>query len=141
MSALPATSRRGFLRRALAGLGGLAGAVWLGPAGCRAHGDAAARSTRVRRALESYFSGSRIDAAARIGHVILARHPDPDAFRAEVAAAAAVVRRAPVEETAAIWRRQVASELAELQTESVANWQLAPTELRLCALAALAGRE
>ena len=142
MSALPATSRRGFLRRALAGLGALAGGVWLGPAGCRTRGEAAVRSTRVRGALESYFGASRIDAAARIGRVALAQHPDLDVFRDEVAALAdAAAGRTPALETAAVWRRRVASELAALQTASVANWQLAPSELRLCALAALAGRE
>ena len=142
MSALPATSRRGFLRRALAGLGALAGGVWLGAAGCRAHGEAAARTNPVRGALEAYFGASRIDAAARIGRVALARHPEPDAFRAEVAAVAeAAAGRAPAQEKAAVWRRQVAAELAALETASVSNWQLAPSELRLCALAALTARE
>ena len=141
MSALPATSRRGFLRRALAGLGALAGGVWLGAAGCRAPGGAAARANPVRGALEAYFGASRIDAAARIGRVALAQHPEADAFRAEVSALAeAAAGRAP-EQTAAVWRRQVAAELAALETASVSNWQLAPSELRLCALAALTARE
>jgi hypothetical protein len=96
----------------------------------------------VRGAIEAYFGASRIDAAARIGRVALARHPDPDSFRVEVSALAEAVRRtASAQETAAVWRRPVASELAALQTASAANWQLAPSELRLCALAALSERE
>jgi hypothetical protein len=141
MSVWSWTSRRGFLRRALAGLGALAGGVWLGTAGRRARGEEAARSTGVRGALEAYFGASRFEAAARIGRVALAQHPEASAFRAEVSELAeAAAGRAP-EQTAAVWRRQVASEFAALQTASVANWQLAPSELRLCALAALAGRE
>lgn len=136
---LHATTRRSFLQRAAAGVAAVWGVAWLGP-GCR---DAAGvHSPRVEQALEAYFGASGVEVAARTGRVGLRLHADPAALRAEaLALGESAAGRTGVEDTVAAWRRQVGSEFSGLETVSLANWQVAPTELRLYALAALAEGE
>jgi hypothetical protein len=129
------TTRRGFLRRAA-----LAAAAWLGApllgAGC--DGTASAPPRGTRDALEAYFGAEGLEAATRAGRAGLATSADPEALRREALELAAKASpEAGPEDAAAVWGERVAGELARLEVASLANWQLAPTELRLCALAAL----
>lgn len=136
---LRATTRRGFLRRAAGAIAALCGAVWLGP-GCRDAGDA--RSAQVQRALEAYFGEDGVEVAARTGRVALEKHPDPAGLRTEaLALGESAAAGASAQDAVDAWRRQVDAESAGLETVSLANWQVAPTEMRLCALAALVARE
>ena len=133
---LDAVTRRGFLRRAAAGAAAALGVAWVGP-GCREAGGV--RSARVREALGAYFGAAGLEAAVRTGRVGLGLGPDAEVLRAEaLALGEAAAERTRVEDTVAAWRGQVDSELSRHEVVSLAKWQVAPSEARLCALAALA---
>lgn len=133
-----ATTRRGFLRRAAGAIAAVCGVAWLGP-GCRDAGGV--RAPQVQRALEAYFGEEGVEVAARTGRVALDLYRDPEALRTEARALGeSAAGGANSQDAAGAWRRRVDRERAGLETVSLANWQVAPTEMRLYVLAALAAQ-